>query len=68
MIWIFTCPTIGCENNTNPVYMADPTNPVLCSLCGAYGDAVETDKPSPAPNEDVVETDIPAPAPNKETE
>jgi len=49
MIWIFTCPTDGCENNINPVYLIDPTNPVLCSLCGAYGDAVETDQPEPVP-------------------
>lgn len=47
MIWIFTCPTTGCENNLNPVYLVDPTNPVLCSLCGAFGDAVETDQPAP---------------------
>jgi hypothetical protein len=49
MIYTFTCPTIGCENNTNPVYLLDPTNPVLCSLCGAYGDAVETEEPAPTP-------------------
>ena len=47
MIWIFTCPTEGCENNINPVYLANPTNPVECSLCHAYGDAVETDQPWP---------------------
>jgi len=51
MIWIFTCPTQDCENNTNPVYLVDPTNPVLCSLCHAYGDAVETDEPAPTPTE-----------------
>jgi hypothetical protein len=49
MIWIFTCPTEGCENNINPVYLVDPTNPVLCGLCHAYGDAVETDEPAPIP-------------------
>ena len=48
MIWIFTCPTEGCENNVNPVYLVDPANPVLCSLCGAYADAVEV-APDPAP-------------------
>jgi hypothetical protein len=47
MIYTFTCPTIGCENNTNPVYLLDPTNPVLCSLCGAYGDAVPEPEPAP---------------------
>ena len=47
MIWIFTCPTVGCENNSNPVYLQDPTNPVLCSLCHATGEAVETDQPAP---------------------
>jgi len=50
MIWIFTCPTTGCENNINPVYLVDPNNPVLCSLCGAFGDAVETDQPAPDPD------------------
>lgn len=50
MIWIFTCSTQGCENNLNPVYLVDPTNPVLCSLCHAYGDAVETDQPAPVPD------------------
>lgn len=49
MIWIFTCPTEGCENNINPVYLQDPTNPVLCSLCGAYADAVPEPEPEPAP-------------------
>ena len=47
MIWIFTCPTEGCENNINPVYMVDIVNPVMCGLCKAYGDAVETNEPSP---------------------
>ena len=49
MVYIFTCPTLGCENNTNPVYLLDPTNPVLCSLCHAYGDAVPAPEPEPAP-------------------
>ena len=53
MIWIFTCPTVGCENNINPVYLANPTNPVECSLCHAYGDAVETDEPAPTPTPNV---------------
>lgn len=47
MISIFTCPTVGCENNTNPVYLVDAINPVLCSLCGAYGDAVPAPEPAP---------------------
>ena len=51
MIWIFTCPTTGCENNTNPVYLVDPNNPVLCSLCHTTGDAVETDQEAPTPTE-----------------
>jgi hypothetical protein len=42
MIWIFTCPTDGCENNINPVYLTDLINPVLCSLCHVTADAVET--------------------------
>jgi hypothetical protein len=51
MIYIFTCPTTGCENNKNPVYLADVENPVLCSLCHVLGDAVETDKPAPTTSE-----------------
>jgi hypothetical protein len=51
MIWIFTCPTKDCENNKNAVYLADVENPVLCSLCHAYGDAVETDEPAPESNQ-----------------
>jgi hypothetical protein len=47
MIWIFTCPTLGCENNINPVNLVDPTNPVECGLCHAFADAVETDQPAP---------------------
>jgi hypothetical protein len=41
MIWIFTCPTQGCENNLNPVYLVDSTNPVLCGSCYVSADAVE---------------------------
>lgn len=52
MIWIFTCSTEGCPNNITPVYLVDPINPVLCSSCHAYGDAVETDQPAPTPSED----------------
>jgi hypothetical protein len=52
MIWIFTCPTTGCENNTNPVNLVDPINPVLCGGCRAYGVAVKTDQEAPtAPTE-----------------
>lgn len=43
MIYIFTCPTEGCENNLNPVYLQDVINPVLCSLCKVKADAVETE-------------------------
>jgi hypothetical protein len=46
MICIFTCPTEGCENNINPVYLINSTNPVLCSLCHTTGDAVETEEPA----------------------
>jgi hypothetical protein len=45
MIWIFTCSTEGCENNINPVYLAEITNPIECSLCHVFTDAVETDQP-----------------------
>lgn len=49
MIWIFTCSTLGCFYNENPVNMVDPTNPVMCGACFAYTDAVETDEPAPTP-------------------
>ena len=44
MIWIFTCSTESCESHTNPVYLLDAINPVLCSLCRVYSDAVATDE------------------------
>ena len=44
MIWIFTCPTTGCESNSNPVYLVDPINPVLCGSCRKTADAIETDE------------------------
>jgi len=44
MIWIFTCPTTDCENNLNPVYLVDAINPVLCSMCHSYGNAVATNE------------------------
>jgi hypothetical protein len=47
MICIFTCPTNNCENNKNPVYLVNVTNPVLCSICHVKSDAVETDQPAP---------------------
>jgi hypothetical protein len=56
MIWIFTCSTIGCENNTNPANLCDAVNPVLCSLCYVLTDAVETDEPCTIPNEIVEKT------------
>lgn len=49
MISIFTCLTVGCENNINPVYLMDATNPVLCSLCHASGDAIPYVEPTPEP-------------------
>ena len=52
MIWIFTCSTEGCIYNLNPVYLSDPTNPVLCGACYCYTDAVETDIPAPVPTTD----------------
>lgn len=52
MIYEFTCPTENCENNTNPVYLVDPINPVLCSICGAFGDAVILD---PQPTDETTE-------------
>jgi predicted molibdopterin-dependent oxidoreductase YjgC len=47
MIWIFTCLTTDCENNLNPVYLVDPTNPVLCGSCRKFSDAVETNETVP---------------------
>lgn len=52
MISIFTCLTIECENNINPVYLRDANNPVLCSVCGETYDAVEIKEPTPTPRED----------------
>jgi hypothetical protein len=49
MIYVFICPTVDCENHINPVFLEDPTNPVLCSLCHAYGDAVPYVEPTPEP-------------------
>jgi hypothetical protein len=49
MIWIFTCSTNNCENKKHPVYLADVSNPVLCSLCYVKFDAVETNEPAPTP-------------------
>jgi len=50
MVYEFTCPTTGCENNETPVYLIDPTNPVECGLCHAFGDAVLME-PQPEPLE-----------------
>ena len=47
MIYLFTCATKGCENNTNPVNLCEPKNPVRCSLCYVSSDAVKTDEPCP---------------------
>ena len=47
MIFLFTCSTNGCENNKNPVNLCDATNPVLCSICYVFTDAVVTDEPAP---------------------
>jgi hypothetical protein len=43
MIWIFTCPAQGCENNLNPVYLEDAINPVLCGSCHTISDALEVE-------------------------
>lgn len=63
MIWLFTCPTKDCENNINPVFLAEVVNPVLCSLCGVIADAVETDQPAPTPALE----EIPAPKTTSKT-
>lgn len=47
MIFIFTCPTSNCENNKNPVYLVDVTNPVMCSICYVKSDAVVTHEQLP---------------------
>lgn len=39
MTYVFICSTEKCENHKNPVYLEDPINPVLCSLCGVFTDA-----------------------------
>lgn len=47
MIWIFTCSTVGCIYNLNPVRTVDAINPVMCGACFCYTDAVETDEQTP---------------------
>jgi hypothetical protein len=47
MISLYTCPTEGCPNFENPVYLFEAINPVLCGGCGAFADAVETDMQMP---------------------
>jgi hypothetical protein len=47
MIWIFTCSTKSCENHSNPVYLLQVNNPVLCSLCHVKTDAVLADEQPP---------------------
>lgn len=47
MVWIFTCSTKDCENNLNPVNICNVVNPVFCSFCGQYTNAVETETPCP---------------------
>ena len=47
MIWTFTCNTKDCENQMNPVNLIGVSNPVLCSVCHKFSDAVETDEPAP---------------------
>jgi hypothetical protein len=47
MIWVFTCATVDCIHNLEPVNLCNPSNPVMCGACFAYTDAVETDKPCP---------------------
>lgn len=45
MISIFTCTTIDCENNINPVYLDNAVNPVLCSNCYVLSDAQVIQEP-----------------------
>lgn len=47
MIYVFTCATPKCVNNLAPVYLEDVTNPVWCSLCGTYTDALPDQTPTP---------------------
>jgi hypothetical protein len=46
MIYTFTCSTKDCENEKNQVFLQDPINPVLCSVCHVKTDAVAP-KPEP---------------------
>lgn len=48
MISKFTCATVDCIYNLEPVNLCDPSNPVMCGACFAYTDAVETNVPCPS--------------------
>jgi hypothetical protein len=47
MIWVFTCNTKDCENQKHPVNLVNVTNPVLCSACYSFSEAVESDQKAP---------------------
>jgi hypothetical protein len=48
MIKLFTCATVDCVNNVNPVFLEDPTDEILCGGCMEFGEAVEYVEPGKA--------------------
>lgn len=48
MIKLFTCATIDCVHNINPVLLEDPSEQILCGGCMEFGTAVEYVEPKEA--------------------
>ena len=45
MIKLFTCATVDCVHNINPVFLEDPSEQILCGGCMEFGTAVEYVEP-----------------------
>jgi hypothetical protein len=48
MIKLFTCSTVDCVHNINPVFLEDPTEDILCGGCFKFGASVEYIEPEKA--------------------
>ena len=48
MIKLFTCNTVDCVYNIDPVLVNDPTDEILCGGCFEFGEAVEYVEPEKA--------------------
>lgn len=46
MIKLFTCATVDCVHNVNPVLVNDPTDEILCGGCFKMGEAIEYVEPA----------------------